>query len=198
MSSLIIDKLNLFVTTLVTIAMIFVVTLVILRVAAGYANLNFFGWTYVTIRRLADPLIGPVRLAMMGLRVDPKYAPLATILIVLLLWWVLTVATSDILGAIKGVILAVRQHDVSRIIGHLLLGLLRVYILMIFMRIVFSWVMVRYSNKVMRFLFVTTEPLLAPLRRAIRPVGMFDVSALVAFVILWVLQIVIQGAFLSS
>jgi uncharacterized protein YggT (Ycf19 family) len=50
----------------------------------------------------------------------------------------------------------------------------------------------------MRFLFHTTEPLLGPLRRAIPPVGMFDVSALVAFVILWVLQMAIQGTFLRS
>jgi YggT family protein len=193
-----IDKLNLFVNWLVLIALILVVAVVLLRVIAGYADLNFFGRTYVTIRRLADPLIGPVRRALMGLRVDPKYAPLVTILIAILLWWILTEATSSILGTIAAVILAVQQQAIARVIGFLLLGLLRLYILLIFMRIGFSWVMVSYSNRVMRFLFNTTEPLLGPLRRAIPPVGMFDVSALVAFVILWVLQMAIQGTFLRS
>ena len=193
-----IDKLNLFVNGLALIAVILVVAVVLLRVIAGYADLNFFGWTYVTIRRLADPLIGPVRRALMGLRVDPKYAPLVTILIAILLWWILTEATSSILGTIAAVILAVQQQAIARVIGFLLLGLLRLYILLIFMRIVFSWVMVSYSNRAMRFLFNTTEPLLGPLRRAIPPVGMFDVSALVAFVILWVLQMAIQGTFLRS
>jgi len=196
--STLIDKLNLFVNGLALIAVILVVTVVLLRVIAGYADLNFFGWTYVTIRRLADPLIGPVRRALMGLRVDPKYAPLVTILIAILLWWILTEATSSILGTIAAVILAVQQQAIARVIGFLLLGLLRLYILLIFMRIVFSWVLVSYSNRVMRFLFNTTEPLLGPLRRAIPPVGMFDVSALVAFVILWVLQMAIQGTFLRS
>ena len=198
MSISIIDKLNLFATGLVTIAMIFVVTLVILRVVAGYADLNFFGWTYVTIRRLADPLIGPVRRALVGFRVDPKYAPLVTILIALLLWWVLGQAIGSTLGTIADVILAVQQHAIARVIGHLLLGLLKLYTLLIFMRVVFSWVMVSYSNRVMRFLFHTTEPLLAPLRRAIPPVGMFDISAFVAFIILWILQAVIQGMLLRG
>jgi YggT family protein len=191
-----IDKLNLFVDGLATVAVILVVGLVLLRVLAGYANLNFFGATYVTLRRLADPLIGPVRRALMGFRVDPKFAPLVTILIAILLWWVLTTAIDSIFGTVAGVLLAVQQHATARIIGHLLLGLLRLYTLLIFLRVVFSWVMMSQANKVMRFLFNASEPLLGPLRRAIPPVGMFDISAFVALLILWVVQMAIQGAFL--
>jgi YggT family protein len=198
MNTSIIEKLNLFTYGLFTIAMVMVVVLVISRVIAGYADLNFFGWTYVTLRRLTDPLIGPVRRALAGFRVDPKYAPLVTILIVLLLWWVLCDATSSILLTISAVTSAVQQQAIARVIGYLLLGLLKLYTLLIFLRIVFSWVMLSYSNKVMRFLFITTEPLLEPLRRAIPPVGMFDISAFVAFVILYLVQIVISGVFLRS
>ena len=198
MSTSIILKLSLFVEWLLATAMVFVVALVILRVIANYANLNFFGWTFVTLRRLTDPLIGPVRRALAGFRVDPKYAPLATILIVILLWWILLQVSDSILFTIAAVIFEVQQHAVRRIIGHLLLGLLKLYTLLIFIRIVFSWVMVSYSNRVMRFLFKTTEPLLAPLRRAIPPVGMFDVSCLVAFVILWVFQMAIKGTLLRG
>lgn len=196
MSTLIADRLIQFTYWLTTTALIMVVAVVILRVLAGYANLNFFGWTYVTIRRLADPLIRPVRAALIGFRVDPKYAPLATILIALVLWLVVTEAMASILGTIASVSLAVRQHAVSRVIGHLLIGLIRLYILLIFMRVVFSWVMVSYSNRVMRFLFRATEPLLGPLRRAIPPVGMFDISCLIAFIILWVVQAAVQALFL--
>ena len=198
MSSLIIDKLDYFVYSAVKTAVIFVVALVILRLIADHANWNFFGWPAVTTRRLTDPLIGPVRRALVGFRVDPKYAPLVTILIALLLWWVLGQAIGSTLGTIADVILAVQQHAIARVIGHLLLGLLKLYTLLIFMRVVFSWVMVSYSNRVMRFLFHTTEPLLAPLRRAIPPVGMFDISAFVAFIILWILQAVIQGMLLRG
>lgn len=198
MSTLIIGKLNLFLFGLLTTAMVFVVALVISRVVAGYADLNFFGWTYVTLRRLTDPLLGPVRRALAGFRVDPKYAPLATILIVILLWWLAGRAADSVLGTIAGVMLAVQQHAMSHVIGHLLLGLLQLYTLLIFVRIVFSWVMVSYSNRLMRFLVNATEPLLGPLRRAIPPVGMFDISAFVAFVILYLVEAVIQGVFMRS
>jgi uncharacterized protein YggT (Ycf19 family) len=50
----------------------------------------------------------------------------------------------------------------------------------------------------MRFLVNATEPLLGPLRRAIPPVGMFDISAFVAFVLLYLVEIVVQGAFMRS
>src|ERR1700681_4815187 len=125
MDTLIIDTLDLFTYWLCTTAMVLVVALVISRVIAGYADLNFFGWTYMTLRRLTDPLIGPVRRALAGFRVDPKYAPLVTILILILLWWVLTQATSSMLGTIAAVMSAVQQQAIGRVIGHLLLGLLR-------------------------------------------------------------------------
>ena len=177
---------------------VLVVALVILRLIADVANLNYFGWTYVAIRRLTDPLIIPVRGALRGFRVDPKYAPLVTILMVILLGWLSVRLVEAILGTIGGVMIAIQEQAVARIIGHLLYGFLAVYALLIFTRIVFSWVMLSYSNRVMRFLFNTTEPLLGPLRRMIRPVGMFDISAFVAFIIIWVLQAAIAGMLLHS
>ena len=44
----------------------------------------------------------------------------------------------------------------------------------------------------------TTEPLLGPLRRTIPPFGMFDLSALVALIIIWVLQAAVAGTLLRS
>jgi YggT family protein len=38
-------------------------------------------------------------------------------------------------------------------------------------------------------LFAVTEPMLRPLRRIIPPAGMFDMSVIVAFVIIFVLQV---------
>ena len=196
MNNFVIPKISEFLTWTVTTAIVFVVALVILRLIANYSNLNFFGWPAVTIRRLTDPLIGPVRRALMAFGVDPKYAPLVTILIVVLLGWILLQVTGGILGTMAGVMLAVQQHSIPRVIGHLLYGLLGLYILLIFIRIVFSWVAVGYSNRVMRFLINTTEPLLGPLRRIVPPVGMFDISPFVAFIIIWLFRAAVAGTLL--
>ena len=106
--------------------------------------------------------------------------------------------TDTILFTIAGVMDAIQKAAIARIIGHLLYGFLAVYSLLIFTRIVFSWVMVSYQNRVMRFLVNTTEPLLGPLRRMVPHVGMFDISAFVAFIIIWVLQAAIAGTLLRS
>jgi YggT family protein len=45
----------------------------------------------------------------------------------------------------------------------------------------------------MRFLVNATEPLLGPLRRIVPPLGMMDVSPMVAFLIIWLFQQAIAG-----
>jgi len=60
------------------------------------------------------------------------------------------------------------------------------------------WFSVSYANRTMRFLTRSTEPLLAPLRRTIPPVAMFDISPIIAFLILWLLQAAVAGTLLRG
>ena len=83
-------------------------------------------------------------------------------------------------------------------LGFILYGLISIYILLIIIRIVFSWGMVSYTNRVMRFLVDATEPLLGPLRRMIPPLGWIDISPIVAFLILWLFQAAIAGTLLRG
>jgi YggT family protein len=152
----------------------------------------------LTLRRLTDPLIGPVRRALAGFGVDPKYAPLVTILIAILLGWFSLQLVSSIANTIAGVLTSLGKQAVVPIIGYVLYGLLSFYSLLIFMRIVFSWVMVSYSNRVMRLLVNATEPMLGPLRRIVPPVGTFDISPIVAFIIVWLFQAAIAGTLLQG
>jgi len=54
-------------------------------------------------------------------------------------------------------------------------------------RVLISWVDPRFSGRVGRFLFETTEPFLAPLRRVLPQTGMVDLSPLIAILVLGVL-----------
>ena len=47
-------------------------------------------------------------------------------------------------------------------------------------------------HPVMHFLIRITEPLLAPLRRHIQPIGMWDITPMVAIVILLVAELIIK------
>jgi YggT family protein len=59
-----------------------------------------------------------------------------------------------------------------------LCALLIAYILILFGRMIFSWLPPSSGGTatVARLLYDLTEPVLAPLRRVIPPVGMFDLS----------------------
>jgi YggT family protein len=50
----------------------------------------------------------------------------------------------------------------------------------------------------MRFLVQITEPLLAPLRRIIPTVGMFDISPMIAFFIVWICQSAVAATLLRD
>ena len=187
-----------FINSAVIAVIVTVVVLVLLRLIANQADLNPFGRTSITIRRLTDPLIGPVRRALMGFGVDPKYAPLVAILIAVLLGWFSLQLVSSIANTLAGVLTSLGKHALVPVIGYVLYGLISFYSLLIFIRIVFSWVMVSYSNRVMRFLVNATEPMLAPLRRLVPLVGTFDISPIVAFIILWLFQGAIAGTLLHG
>src|SRR2546426_10391038 len=84
---IILSRLYWFINWAVIAVIVSVIVLVLLRLIANQADLNPFGWSSLTIRRLTDPFIGPVRRALVSLGVDPKYAPLVTILLAVLLGW---------------------------------------------------------------------------------------------------------------
>lgn len=71
--------------------------------------------------------------------------------------------------------------------GHILYDLGQLYVLILIFRALLSWF--PYSpdsplNPVRRVVFTLTEPVLAPFRRIIPPIGMFDLSFLVAFIVI--------------
>jgi YggT family protein len=80
----------------------------------------------------------------------------------------------------------------------LLLGL---WSLVLFIRVILSWIVLAgWRPPVMGpgrsaydLLFTLTEPVLRPLRRIVPPVGMFDLSVAVAFVIVLVLRSAVCG-----
>jgi YggT family protein len=194
----ILSRIYWFINWAVIAAIVAIIVLVLLRLIANSANLNPFGWSSLTIRRLTDPFIGPVRRALISFGVDPKYAPLVTILLAVLLGWFALQVVSSIANTLAGIIVSLQHFSLVTLAGYVLYGMIGLYTLLVFIRVIFSWVMVSYSHRVMRFLVNATEPLLGPLRRMIPPVGTFDISPIIAFVILWLFQAAIAGTLLHG
>jgi YggT family protein len=175
-----------------------VILLMILRMIGDAADLNPFGWASRTLRTLTDPFVIPVRATLRQVGIDPKFAPLVLILISILLGFFVVQLVETIAMTVSGVLTSLQNGALVSVLGFILYGLISIYILLIFMRIIFSWGMVSYTNRIMRFLVNTTEPLMGPLRRIIPPLGTLDISPIVAVLILWLFQAAIAGTLLRG
>lgn len=72
---------------------------------------------------------------------------------------------------------------------HLLATLIQLYTFVLLARIVLSWFpKVDRSNQIVQLLYQVTEPVLEPVRRAIPSLGMIDISPIVVFIGLQILQ----------
>lgn len=195
---LVISRTLLFISWAVQAVIVAIVVLMILRMIADAKDLNPFGWTSITLRRLTDGFVVPVRGTLRQVGIEPKFAPLVVILVSIVLGFFLVQLVTTIAMTVEGVIFSAARGAIPSLVGFILYGLITFYSLLILMRIVFSWAMISYGNRLMRFLVDATEPLLGPLRRMIPPLGRFDISPLVAFFILWLLQAAIMGTLLRG
>ena len=65
---------------------------------------------------------------------------------------------------------------------------LQILSVLILIRVLLSWFPIDMRNPIVRTLFEITEPILAPFRRVIPKIGMFDLSPLAALLVIQFLQ----------
>jgi YggT family protein len=195
---IVISRTLLFIQWIVVAAIIAVTALMVIRLIADAANLNPFSKLALLIRQLSDPFVFRMRRGLMGFGIDPKYAPIVVILIAILLGYFALQLADTLAFTVAGLLNSLTHGAIVSALGYIIYGAVSLYIVFIFMRIVFGWGMVSYSNRIMRFLVNVTEPLLGPLRRIIPPLGMMDISPIVAFLILWLFQQAIAGTLLRG
>jgi YggT family protein len=76
--------------------------------------------------------------------------------------------------------------EIGLLIGNLLRLLVLVLIVLVFGRVLVSWVDPRGSNELSRFLVQVTEPILAPVRRLMPSTGAIDLSATIVLIALFI------------
>ncbi|MCC6451260.1 MAG: YggT family protein [Acidobacteria bacterium] len=126
--------------------------------------------------------------------VNIRYAPLITLLVALILAYFLTQVIANTFFVIDGLLVGVLRGSVSIVIGFVLYGILSILVLLIFVRFIASW-FVFSSGSFLGFVRRVTDPILVPFQRRIPPVGMFDLSAMIVLLLIWVLQSVVLSVF---
>jgi YggT family protein len=76
----------------------------------------------------------------------------------------------------------------------LLISILNILTLLLFARAICSWIDPGFRSTIGRMLFEITEPIIAPVRQVVPPVGMLDLSIMVTLFILVILRQLVASA----
>jgi YggT family protein len=170
---------------------LFVVAVVVALVAlvdwlVRTRRLNPFGPIARFCRRFIDPLMAPIERRVVRAGGQPSAAPWWTVVIVVV-GGLLLVTVLDFLGRII-VQLFWGLSSPARL-GLLLLSwtfaLIRIALIV---RVISSWFQISPYSKWIRWSYVLTEWMLAPLRRILPLFGPIDISPIVAFLLLTLVQ----------
>ena len=181
------QAINQFVFYAIATIILVVIALMVVRLILNKADLNPFSRPVILVRRWTDPLVNPVRRPLVQMGLSPNVTPLVVILIAILLGYFATQFFGAVLFTASSLWLSVLYGKPIGIVGSILYGVLAVYSLMIFMRIIISWGVSPY-NRFLHFLIRATEPVLGPFRRIIPTVGFFDISPIVVLFLLDLFQ----------
>jgi YggT family protein len=80
----------------------------------------------------------------------------------------------------------------SLLIG-LLIWVIQLFVLLVFIRVILSWISPFPTNSVTRFFWLVTEPVLGPIRRSLPLMSGIDLSPLVVWVVSLVLIALLRG-----
>ncbi len=154
---------------LIIVLVVSVVVLMVLRWVL--LQMSPFGWATYYVRRVTDPMVWPIAQRLpdgMGI------APLLVVLIVLLGGYFCKEVIREVLGALLGLLGAIADGDPIAMLGWLLYGAVSLFLMLLIIRIVMSWIPFARDGRLMWNLYRLTEPVMAPFRQLIPPLGMFD------------------------
>ena len=178
---------GLFVWYAIATIILVVIALMIARLILNKADLNPFSRPVIMLRRWTDPLVNPVRRAIVQMGFGPNVAPLVVILVALVLGYLASEFIGSVLMTVRGLLLSAAAGRPISFVGFLIYGVLAFYSLLIFARIIFSWGASPH-NRMLHFLIRATEPVLGPFRRLIPPVAMLDISPILVLFLLDLLK----------
>jgi len=184
--------LDLIARTVVVAALAYASAVALTHWAVRGRRISPFGAWPRFIRRVSDPILLPLERRVARSGGNPQDAPL----------WLVGIVVGG------GLLLLTLAHwliGVMATAGAMVSGGPRVWLralvslaftivmAAIFIRVIVSWFGVSPHRPVMRPLVVLTEWIVGPIRRVMPPVGMFDFSPMVAWLILWVARSLVLG-----
>jgi YggT family protein len=143
-------------------------------------------------RTSVDPLLVPIERRVIRAGGMPANAP----------WWALVVVVVSgivvlsLLRFLAGELLvaaALSRRGPSGLYVLLVSWTFAVLQIALIVRVIASWFRISSYSRWIHWAYVLTEPILRPLRQFIPPLGMVDITPIVAYFLLWLLEGVLVG-----
>jgi YggT family protein len=186
------ETLDLIVRGIVLVALTFSVIVALTHWAVRTRRINPFGAWPRAVRRVSDPVLLPLERRVIRVGGSPQNAPLwllglvigGGLLLLSLTQWLIGTAASLMLLAYGGPQVWIRV---------LVSGIFTVLMTAILIRVIGSWLGIGPYRKWMRPFYLLTDWLIDPIRRILPPMGMFDFSPMVAWLVLYVVRGFVLG-----
>ena len=151
--------------------------------AVKHKHLQPFGPLPRAVRRLGDPLLKPFERRLYRSGGNPVNAPY-------LLFWAALLGGLAVIALVEwviGMVVSLGSSAAAGPRGLLIFAInatFSILMLALFVRVIASWIGVSPYSRPMRVVHGLTDWLLDPLRKVIPPVGAFDLTPLVAYLML--------------
>ncbi len=176
-----------------------VVVIVVALMALRWVLLKVspFGGASYQIRQLTDPIVWPIaqRLPFPN---SADVAPLFVVLVALLGAFFFKWMAGDVLRSLSGLLGALLVGAPFQVLGWLLYGAISILSVLIIARIILSWMPFLRGGRLMWTLHSLTEPVMAPFRRLIPPLGMLDLSPILLIFLLNFSRNAVQSLFMLA
>jgi YggT family protein len=186
------DALDIAVRSIVLLSLAFAATIALTHWAVRGRRINPFGAWPRLVRRVGDPILLPLERRVINAGGNPQNAPLWLLGLAIGGGLLLLSLTQWLIGTAAGLVM-LAQGGVRVWMQVLLSAVFTILMTAILIRVIASWLGIGPYRKWMRPIYALTNWLIDPIRRILPPVGMFDFSPMVAWLVLYVVRGFVLG-----
>ncbi|HEV2084123.1 MAG TPA: YggT family protein [Gemmatimonadales bacterium] len=186
------DALDIAVRSIVLLALAFAATIALTHWAVRSRRINPFGAWPRLVRRVSDPILLPLERRVINAGGTPQNAPLWLLGLAIGGGLLLLSLTQWLISTAAGVVL-LAQGGVRVWMQVLMSAVFTILMTAILIRVIASWLGIGPYRKWMRPVYALTNWLIDPIRRILPPVGIFDFSPMVAWLVLYVVRGFVLG-----
>jgi YggT family protein len=189
---MVLSVLDMVVRGIVVVALVYATAVALTHWAVRNRRINQFGaWTRF-MRRVSDPVLLPLERRIIRVGAGPQDAPFWLVGLVIGAGLLLLSLTHWLIGTAAGLVTI--AHGGPAVWARLAVSaVFSILMTAILIRVIASWLGIGPYRRWMRPIAALTDWLIEPVRRILPPMGMFDFSPMVAWLVLYVLRGFVLG-----